>query len=383
MTRVLIVEDDLEQARALKRTFAKLRPDLSIVTAENGRAATKLLGEQTVDVVLTDLRMPEMDGFELLAWLYDHQPHVPVFTMSAFDVNGAAARLSSLGDIDHFSKPLDEHALVTRIGETLSQSVHGVVHNVSLASLLQLLEMERKSCTLSVSCDEKSGVLCIDKGALVAARTGEIAGEAAAIAIIAWQSPSITISRLGDTGPRTIQSSLGFIVMEAMRIQDENARAAGYSEKPGSVWPIARRTWRPTTTAPHEGGNGNGLRLEPQRPFGGDLLLQSGTRALALVDTATGNVLSGAARDDCPVGELARLASQLLLQEAATLELCSKGEGVEELVLSTSSRCDVIRPLGKSEFAMLVFAPEETNLVIARAELDQFILAHSNPAAAR
>lgn len=375
MTRVLIVEDDQELARALRRTFANLRPDLAIVTAENGAVATKLLGEQTVDVVLTDLRMPEMDGFELLTWLYDHRPNIPVFTMSAYDVNGSAARLSSLGDIDHFSKPLDERALVARIGETLSQSVHGTVHNVSLASFLQLLEMERKSCRLSVSCDDKSGVLCIDKGALVSAQTGDTAGEAAAIAIIAWASPSITISRLGNAEPRTIQSSLGFIVMEAMRIQDENARAAGYSEKPGSVWPLAHRTWRPSTTV-HE--NGNGLSLEPQRPFGGDLLLQSGTRALAVVDTATGNVLSGAARDDCPVGELARLAAQLLLQEAATLELCSKGEGVEELVLSTSSRCDVIRPLGKSEFALLVFAPEETNLVIARAELDQFILAHSN-----
>jgi CheY-like chemotaxis protein len=375
MTRVLIVEDDLEQARALQRTFATLRPDLAISIAANGVAATKLLSEQTVDLVLTDLRMPEMDGFELLSWLYDHRPNIPVFTMSAYDVNGAAARMSSLGHVDHFSKPLDERALLSRIGETLSQSVHGVVHNVSLASLLQLLEMERKSCRLSVSCDDKCGVLCIDKGALVSAQTADIEGQAAAIAIIAWANPSIAISRLGSAVPRTIQSSLGFIVMEAMRIQDENARAAGYSEKPGSVWPIARRTWRPTT-APHE--NGNGSSFASPRPLGHDLLLQSGTRALAVVDTATGNVLSGAARDDCPVGELARMAAQLLLQEAATLELCNKDEGVEELVLSTSSRCDVIRPLGKGEFAMLVFAPEETNLVIARAELDQFILAHSN-----
>lgn len=262
--------------------------------------------------------------------------------------------------------------MVTRVGEALSQSVHGVVHNVSLASLLQLLEMERKSCTLSVLCDDKSGVLCIDKGVLVTAQAGDLTGEAAAIAIIAWPNPSIAITRRGQAGPPLIQSSLGFIVMEAMRIQDETARAAGYSEKPGSVWPTARRTWRPTS-APHDKDVGPA----PLRPPSAELLLQTGTRALAVVETATGNLLSCTAHEDCPVGELARLAAQLLLQEAAMLELCSSEEGVEELVLSTSSRCDVIRPIGKGEFALLVFAPEETNLIIARMELDQFLAAHA------
>lgn len=371
MTRVLIVEDDPEQARALSRTFAKLRPDLTILTAENGVAATKLMDERCVAAVLTDLRMPEMDGFQLLAWVHNNKPNVAVFTMSAYDNGTTAAQLSGLGASEHFSKPLDERVVVARLGEALSQSVHGVVHNVSLASFLQLLEMERKSCTLSVSCDDRQGVLCIDKGVLVAARWGEATGEAAAIMIIAWPNPTIGISKLGETEPSTIQSSLGFIVMEAMRIQDENARAAGYSDKPGSVWPTARRTWRPTGV-PHE----NGVSLDAPRPLNGELSLQSGTRALAVVETATGNLLSCTAREDCPVGELARLAAQLLLQEAATLELCSDEEGVEELVLSTSSRCDVIRPLGESEFAMLVFAPEETNLVIARLELDQYIAAH-------
>lgn len=371
MTRILIVEDDPEQVRALSRAFAKLRPDLTIETATNGVSATKVLSERSVDAVLTDLQMPEMDGFELLAWMHNNQPNVSVFTMSAYEVNGSAARLSGLGANDHFSKPLDERAVITRLGEALSQSVHGVVHNVSLASLLQLLEMERKSCALNVLCDDKTGVLCIEKGVLTAAQTGEMTGEAAAIAIIAWPNPSIAITRRGQAGPPVIQSSLGFIVMEAMRIQDETARASGYSEKPGSVWPTARRTWRPTSTPCDQA-----VLVAPLPPISAELALQSGTRALAVVETATGNLLSCTAREDCPVGELARLAAQLLLQEAATLELCNTDEGVEELVLSTSSRCDVIRPLSNGEFALLIFAPEETNLVIARLELDQFIAAH-------
>jgi hypothetical protein len=65
------------------------------------------------------------------------------------------------------------------------------------------------------------------------------------------------------------------------------------------------------------------------------------------------------------------------------LKLCVESEGVEELVLSTSSRCDVIRPLNQHAFALLVFAPEETNLVMARIELEQFIVANQFLAAQR
>jgi hypothetical protein len=58
-----------------------------------------------------------------------------------------------------------------------------------------------------------------------------------------------------------------------------------------------------------------------------------------------------------------------------TLSRCDQNEGIEELVLSTTSYCDVIRPIGNglTHFALLVYAPEETNLVMARLELERFI----------
>jgi CheY-like chemotaxis protein len=383
MTRILIVEDDPAQARSLSRAFSKLRPDLAILTAGNGIQAMQLMSQNGVDLVLTDLQMPEMDGFELLAWMHNHCPEVSVFTMSAFGTPDATEKLTSLGAVENFTKPVEPKTVMARLTDALNQSVRGHVQNVSLASLLQLLEMERKTCTLTVTCEERTGLLFVRKGALVAARSGELNGEAAAISVIAWPYPSITISRHCHAPSVTIQATLGFILMEAMRIQDEAARASATTDGFGSAWPNGRRTFRPTgapasdhprtfrpTGAPSEQPLGG---FESSRPKNGELGLPSGARALALVETATGNVLQAAAHNDCPVGDLARMAAQMLLQEAATLELCASSEGVEELVLSTTSRCDVIRPLGSSEFALLVFAPEETNLVMARMDLDRFI----------
>lgn len=373
MSRILIVDDDPELSRALARAFSKLRPDLAVLTAHSGARAVQLMQERSVDVVLTDLQMPEMDGFELLTWLRSHCPDVSVFTMSAYGTPATAAQVDSLGGLDFFSKPVDATAVLSRLTDALAQSVHGHVNYVSLASFLQLLEMERKSCTLNVSYGDSSGYLVVRRGQLAAAGIGDKRGEEAAITIVAWPYPSISISRHCVDAPSTIQSSLGFIVMEAMRLQDEAARNAHVDGGYGSVWPTPRRTWRPTGTPGSDQPPPAASKAERA-----DSILPSGARAMALVETATGNVLRAASREDCPIGELARMAAQLLLQEAATLELCGNGsgEGLEELVLSTSSRCDVIRPLGATEFALLVFAPEETNLVMARIELQHFIAAH-------
>jgi CheY-like chemotaxis protein len=370
MTRVLIVDDDPAELRALQRELKRLRPDLTLVTCGNGAEATELMQARSFDLVLTDLRMPEVDGFQLLGWMSEHRPEVAGFSMSAHADAETAARATGLGAIEHFAKPLDPKLVLSRLSDTLAQSVGGHVQNVSLASVLQLLEMERKSCTLTVCDDDKTGTLVLQCGRLVAAQYGDVHGEAAAVAIVAWPSSSIAISRHLTALPGTVQEPLGFIVMEAMRLQDEAMRKLTGSVAPnGSIWPLQRRTFRP-------GASPSDRPPESARLNGAELGVPQGARAVAIVETATGNILRGAAYQDCPVGELARMASQLLLQEAATLQLCGPGEGVEELVLSTSSRCDVIRPLGESEFALLVFAPEDTNLVMARMELEQLIAAH-------
>ncbi|HKO46190.1 MAG TPA: response regulator [Polyangiaceae bacterium] len=379
MTRLLIVDDDELQARALARAFSRLRPDLTLLTASSGAEATRLMQEPGIDLVLTDLQMPEMDGFQLVAWILGNFPDVTVFTMSAFGTEQTASRLDGLGGIEYFTKPLDAKLALARLTDALDQSVRGHVQNVSLASFLQLMEMERKTCNLSIRSDDKVGVLVVRKGVLIDARSGDLSGEEAAISIIAWPNSSIMISRHGESGPAVIQKSLGFIVMEAMRVQDEAARnAAPSNDGNASIFPGTRRSWRPNVTLPESS-------LPPAYPSllpaTRDLGLPSGASALVIVETATGTVLHFAAKEGCPVAELARSAALVVRHQVNTLRRCDENEGIEELVLSTSSYCDVIRPIGGglAQFALLVFAPDETNLVMARLELERFISGRRHP----
>lgn len=65
-TRVLIVEDDPAQARLLSRSLTRQRPDLTVITSGNGVEAARLVSESAVALILTELTMPGMDGFEFL-----------------------------------------------------------------------------------------------------------------------------------------------------------------------------------------------------------------------------------------------------------------------------------------------------------------------------
>jgi DNA-binding response OmpR family regulator len=364
-TRVIIVDADTEQARALSRGLSRARPDITVSTPNTTSAAKLMMTEHAVDLLLLGLRPPDAQGIELVTWAHERCPETAIFTMAARGLSEAQQERLNGSVTQHFEEPVSEQELVTRLCDALNQSISGYLENISLASFLQLLEMERKSCTLHVRFGEQEGMLAVAKGRLVGARTAELDGEDAAICIVSWPEASISISKRRAPAGAEIQSSLGFILIEAMRLVDEAARGRGRGEGSSSAWPGARRSRRPKQLKPGPSS--------PSQAPPGEVGLPSGASALALVETSTGNVLRSACREDCPIGELARLAAQLLLQEAATLQLCGEGEGVEELVLSTTSRCDVIRPLSQNEFALLIFAPEETNLVFARLELDHFI----------
>ena len=86
-TRVLVVEDDPDQQRAIGVALAQ--PNWQVVEATNGRIGLDKIRESIPDVIILDLMMPEMDGFEFMSNLQangDWQ-HIPIFVVTALDLN--------------------------------------------------------------------------------------------------------------------------------------------------------------------------------------------------------------------------------------------------------------------------------------------------------
>jgi CheY-like chemotaxis protein/predicted regulator of Ras-like GTPase activity (Roadblock/LC7/MglB family) len=221
---VLIVDDEELFLRTVADGFATHAERVSIVTAPNGRAAVEILERRSVDLVVTDLRMPEMDGFELIAHMSRACPEIPVVVMTAFGTPEIEGRLESHGVAQTLDKPLDFPALADRIYEALEAGASGHLQGITLPTLLQMVAADRKTCTVRVRAGAGQGLLFFRAGELADAEAGDLRAEAAAFAIISWPRPAIEILGGRVQRPKTMKLSLSEVLMEGIRQLDERER---------------------------------------------------------------------------------------------------------------------------------------------------------------
>ncbi len=113
MKHVLIVDDNINIADTLRLILSGCMRDVSFRTAANGREAVEILQSRPVDLILTDINMPVMDGYELIEYRNKNYPRVPLVVMTADASQEVVRRLSILGVTDCLEKPLS-YDTVTR-----------------------------------------------------------------------------------------------------------------------------------------------------------------------------------------------------------------------------------------------------------------------------
>ncbi|MBN1596528.1 response regulator [candidate division FCPU426 bacterium] len=84
--KTLLIVDDQEGIRTALH-FLLEDSGYIVITAEDGREAVKIIQKQPVDLVITDILMPEMDGLELITFLRKYNPNLPCIAISAGDPN--------------------------------------------------------------------------------------------------------------------------------------------------------------------------------------------------------------------------------------------------------------------------------------------------------
>ncbi|HFE62883.1 MAG TPA: response regulator, partial [Caldithrix sp.] len=100
---ILIVDDEEKTRKVLKINLADT---YRILLASNGGEAVKILNQETVHLVLTDLKMPEMNGLELLHHIRDNYKNIPVILMTAYGTAENAVEAMKMGAYDYILKPV-------------------------------------------------------------------------------------------------------------------------------------------------------------------------------------------------------------------------------------------------------------------------------------
>jgi len=249
MNTILMVDDENPFLLSLKDGLTAHNDQLNILMANDGQEAVRILDENEIDLLVTDLKLPIMDGFELLAHVNSSNPFMPVIVMTAFGTADIEEQLSNINALHYLEKPLDFDMLAQTIDSALSKETNSYIRGITLSTFLQLIHMENKSCSLTIRSQEKSGQLHIDQGELVHASSDDLEGKDAALEIIAWENTEIEMDATCRSETRSISDPIGFILMEAHRLKDEDIMAA--HSAPDTTLPLSTDlTSIPNTESP-------------------------------------------------------------------------------------------------------------------------------------
>ncbi len=222
MKKVLMVDDEQPFLTSLQEGLSDLSGEYEVMTAENGLEAVKILQDARPDVVVTDLHMPVMNGFELLAYMSREHRDIPVIVLTGFGNAKVREGVNRLGSFPFLEKPVDFPTLIDHIREASGGNSSGCVSGFSLANFLQIAEVEQKTRSLRIFSGGRTGYMFLDGGELVEARYGDLYGDKAAVKMFGWKNPRIEIMIGGRLGEKNVESSLVQLIMEADRAGEES-----------------------------------------------------------------------------------------------------------------------------------------------------------------
>ncbi|MGM0934544.1 MAG: sigma-54-dependent transcriptional regulator [Bacteroidota bacterium] len=131
MAKILLIEDEASIRRVLVKILTEENSNYSVVEAEDGLVGTEKIKDEDFDLVLCDIKMPKMDGVEVLEAIKKIKPEVPVVMISGHGDLDTAVNTMKMGAFDYISKPPDLNRLLNTVRNALDRK-ELVVENTRL-----------------------------------------------------------------------------------------------------------------------------------------------------------------------------------------------------------------------------------------------------------
>ncbi len=120
LARLLLIEDDHSYANLIQKFLSKKGFEVENYYA--GKEALSVLKKQSFDLVLSDFRLPDMTGMEILEWVKTEYPHIPVVLITGYSDIRTAVKSMKMGAFEYISKPINPDELLAAIESALQNS---------------------------------------------------------------------------------------------------------------------------------------------------------------------------------------------------------------------------------------------------------------------
>jgi len=223
--KVLIVDDEETLTWSMAKSLSKDKDKFEVIIANNGREAINLLKKNEFDVVISDIRMPDINGLDLLVRIRKEYPQTKVIIMTAYGSSDVQKEANRRGSLFYVEKPFEISDIRKIIVDLLGRKkgFQGKVFGLQLTDIIQMNCLSRLTTALIITKDGERGVIYLNEGEIIHAECGEQKGTDAFYRILSWQEGEFVSNTDINSPGQTIYQSWEHLLIEAMRRNDENA----------------------------------------------------------------------------------------------------------------------------------------------------------------
>jgi CheY-like chemotaxis protein len=244
--KLLLLDDDEQMLELYQNLLRQLPSEPEVTVSSSGARAIGLLESEPFSLLITDLRMPKMDGLQVLAIVRRKYPQLRIIVLTGVLDEEYRSRAYALGVDLFWQKPgspeefaLFKDCVESLLGrEALSEGGFRGMQSKSLVDLIQLECLSQSSSVLRITQGAVEGRIWIKEGEIIDAATGDFKGDEAFREILSWKTGNFEILPIEPDHARTIiNSSQGLLLDSAQAMDEWRGHQAGTTLEGGAPAP--------------------------------------------------------------------------------------------------------------------------------------------------
>jgi CheY-like chemotaxis protein len=360
--KILVVDDEKLSLEMVTELLQGSFPQVQLLNAGDGIEALEILDRHEVDLVVTDLLMPRLDGLGLLSHISGRGLDLPIVVMTAFGRSDIEQSVRNLGGIFYLEKPIDLDLLVVTVEQLLAAD-RSQQTSLSLKEFARFVANQHKTGALEVRSLDQSGCLYFANGLLVEATTPFESGEAAALDILSWEQVTLHFAARHEGPPPAIEKNLSELYAAVAKRKDQ-------STQPVQLW--SRGTvmnWDLDETSEKKE-----LPMADVKESLNAAMAIDGAIGVALVDYTSGMCLGMAGGSPQLNMEVAAAGNTAVVRaKMKVMKDLGLKDAIEDILITLGRQYHLIRPLRRSPNLFLYLATDRdrSNLALSRHKLNE------------